>query len=139
MFCDADYAGDKETRRSTSGMIVMMNGGSISWSSRLQKLVALPSAESEIYAFADSVKEALHVKLMCEDCGLREPGIPTGGGTGPGLARTRPGPGPAFSCFYENRARPGSAEKRTRPGPGRRVLLSKQPGRARVNPVLLSC
>ena len=76
MFCDADYAGDKETRRSTSGMIVMMNGGPISWSSRLQKLVALSSAESEIYAVADSVKEALHVKLMCEDCGLREPGIP---------------------------------------------------------------
>ena len=76
MFCDADYAGDKETRRSTSGMIVMMNGGPISWSSRLQKLVALSSAESEIYAVADSVKEALHVKLMCEDCGLREPGLP---------------------------------------------------------------
>ena len=76
MFCDADYAGDKETRRSTSGMIVMMNGGPISWSSRLQKLVALSSAESEIYAVADSVKEALHVKLMCEDCGLREPGVP---------------------------------------------------------------
>ena len=76
MYCDADYAGDKETRRSTSGMIVMMNGGPISWSSRLQKLVALSSAESEIYAVADSVKEALHVKLMCEDCGLREPGEP---------------------------------------------------------------
>jgi hypothetical protein len=76
MFCDVDYAGDKETRRSTSGMIVMMNGGPISWSSRLQKLVALSSAESEIYAVADLVKEALHVKLMCEDCGLREPGVP---------------------------------------------------------------
>ena len=76
MYCDADYAGDKETRRSTSGMIVMMNGGPISWSSRLQKLVALSSAESEIYAVADSVKEALHIKLLCEDCGLREPGVP---------------------------------------------------------------
>jgi len=76
MYCDADYAGDKETRRSTSGMIVMMNGGSISWSSRLQQLVALSSAESEIYAVADSVKEALQVKLMCEDCGLRKHGEP---------------------------------------------------------------
>jgi len=58
----------------------MMDGGPISWSSRLQKLVALSSAVSEIYAVVVSVKEALHVtlhvKLMCEDCGLREPGIP---------------------------------------------------------------
>jgi hypothetical protein len=38
--------------------------------------VALSSAESEIYAAADSAKEALHVKLMCGDCGLCEPGIP---------------------------------------------------------------
>jgi hypothetical protein len=61
MFCDADYSEDKETRRSTSCTIVMMNGGPISWSSRLQRLVALTSAESEIYVAADSVKEALFV------------------------------------------------------------------------------
>jgi len=33
---DADYAGDANTRRSTSGCICMMNGGPISWLSRLQ-------------------------------------------------------------------------------------------------------
>lgn len=76
MYCDADYAGDKVTRRSTSGMIVMMNGGPISWSSRLQKLVALSSAESEIYAVTDSVKEALHIRLLCEECEIRKPGEP---------------------------------------------------------------
>jgi len=76
MYCDADYAGDKVTRKSTSGMIVMMNGGPISWSSRLQKLVALSSAESEIYAVTDSVKEAIHIRLLCEECELRSPGLP---------------------------------------------------------------
>jgi hypothetical protein len=50
MYCDADYAGDKNTRRSTSGMIIMMNGGPISWSSKLQKLCALSTPEAEIYA-----------------------------------------------------------------------------------------
>jgi hypothetical protein len=75
-FIDADYAGDPTTRRSTSGMIVMMNGGPISWSSRLQKLCAQSSAESEIYAVTDSVKEAIHIKLLCEEAGIREPGIP---------------------------------------------------------------
>ena len=76
MFCDADYAGDAYTRRSTSGMITMMNGGPISWSSRLQKLCARSSAESEIYAVTGSVKEAIHIKLMCEEAGIRPPNIP---------------------------------------------------------------
>ena len=76
LYIDADYAGDPNTRRSTSGMVVMMNGGPISWSSRLQKLCAQSTAESEIYAVTDSVKEAIHVKLLCEDAGIRPPGIP---------------------------------------------------------------
>ena len=75
-YTDADYAGDANTRRSTSGCICMMNGGPISWQSRLQKLVALSSAESEIYAVTDSVKEAIHIKLMAEETGVRKPGVP---------------------------------------------------------------
>jgi hypothetical protein len=76
MFADADHGGCKNTRRSTSGHVIMMNGGPIVWGSRLQKLCAQSSAESEIYAVTDSVKEALHIKLLCEECGIRAPGIP---------------------------------------------------------------
>ena len=76
LFVDADFAGDRITRRSTSGMLVLMNGGAITWSSRLQKLCAQSSAESEIYAVTDCVKEALHIKLLCEECGIRQPGKP---------------------------------------------------------------
>jgi hypothetical protein len=72
MYCDADYAGDKNTRRSTSGMIIMMNGGPISWSSKLQKLCALSTPEAEIYAVTESVKEAIHIKLLCEECEIRK-------------------------------------------------------------------
>jgi hypothetical protein len=75
-FADADFAGDLHTRRSTSGMIVMMNSGPISWLSRLQKLCAQSTAEAEIYAVTDSVKEAVHVRLLCEEAGMRQPGIP---------------------------------------------------------------
>ena len=76
VYIDTDYAGDLNTRRSISGMVVMMNGGPTSWSSRLQKLCAQSSAESEIYVVTDSVKEAIHIKLLCEEAGIREPGIP---------------------------------------------------------------
>ena len=75
-FIDADYAGDTVTRRSTSGLLVTMNGGPINWSSRLQKLCAQSSAESEIYAVTESVKEAIHIKLLCEEIGIRQPGVP---------------------------------------------------------------
>lgn len=76
LYIDADFAGDKITRRSTSGMICFMNGGPVSWSSRLQKLCAQSTAESEIYAVTDCVKEAIHLQLLCEECGVRTIVVP---------------------------------------------------------------
>ena len=35
-YCDADLAGDEDTRKSTSGLVIMMHGGAICWSSRFQ-------------------------------------------------------------------------------------------------------
>jgi hypothetical protein len=75
-YVDADYAGDRDTRRSTSGMIVMMNQGPICWQSRLQKLCAQSTAEAEIYAVVETSKEAIHVRLICEELGIRPQGKP---------------------------------------------------------------
>jgi hypothetical protein len=75
-FVDADHGGDKETRRSTSGLIIVMNDGPVAWFSRLQKLCALSTAESEIYAVVDAAKEALHIRLLCEEMGVRPFGKP---------------------------------------------------------------
>ena len=33
-------------------------------------------AESDMYAVTDSVKEAVHIKLLCEEAGIQPPGIP---------------------------------------------------------------
>ena len=66
-YVDADFGGDKITRRSTSGFVTMYNGGPVSWSSKIQKLAAQSSAESEIYAATDSVKEAAHIQLLCQE------------------------------------------------------------------------
>ena len=44
------------------------NGEPISWFSRLQKLVALSTAESEIYAAIDTAKVVAHLKVYFMTC-----------------------------------------------------------------------
>ena len=64
-YCDADYAADKDSGKSTSGYVFTLHGGAISWSSRLQSVVAVSTTESEYLAAGAAVKEALWLtKLM---------------------------------------------------------------------------
>jgi hypothetical protein len=56
-YSDADWAGCRTTRRSTTGGIIRFNGDVISWISKKQKTVALSSAESEYIALTETAKE----------------------------------------------------------------------------------
>ena len=64
---DADWAGEIDTRKSTSGMVFLLNGGPITYRSSTQKSVALSTAESEYLALSDAVKEAVYLKMLLED------------------------------------------------------------------------
>ena len=46
-FCDSDYAGDVDTRRSTTGYVIMAGGGPIQWRAKLQPTVSISVSESE--------------------------------------------------------------------------------------------
>ena len=72
LFTDASFGNDISTKRSTSGEIIFLNGGPISWFARLQKLVALSTAESEIYAAIDGTKVIAHLKVLLSDLGARD-------------------------------------------------------------------
>jgi hypothetical protein len=68
-FCDSDWAGCLDTRRSTTGYIFTLAGAPIAWGSRRQKTVALSSTEAEYMAFGDAVKEALWLQTLLKNIG----------------------------------------------------------------------
>nr|GEY71112.1 putative ribonuclease H-like domain-containing protein [Tanacetum cinerariifolium] len=47
LFTDADWAGNKSDRRSTSSYFTLVGGNLVTWRSKKQKVVALSSAEAE--------------------------------------------------------------------------------------------
>ncbi len=49
-YCDADMAGDVDTRKSTSGVVFFLGANPVSWQSIKQKVVALSSCEAEYIA-----------------------------------------------------------------------------------------
>ena len=63
-YCDADFAGDLDTRRSTTGFVFILSGGAICWSSRLQPTAAVSTSEAEYMASAQAVKEALWLRKL---------------------------------------------------------------------------
>lgn len=63
-YSDSDWAGDQDDRKSTTGYIMMMNGGPISWASRKQEANALSTLESEFIAAAAAVQEIIWLRQV---------------------------------------------------------------------------
>ncbi|KAA8906874.1 hypothetical protein TRICI_005058 [Trichomonascus ciferrii] len=70
-YSDADWACDKNTRKSTTGYVFMLAGGPISWRSSRQPSVTLSSAESEFVALSEAVKDALWLKPVVRERRLK--------------------------------------------------------------------
>lgn len=66
-YSDADYAGDIDTRRSTTGFCFTIGSGVVSWNSERQKSVSLSTTESEYVAASNAVKELVWFKRMLNE------------------------------------------------------------------------
>ncbi len=60
--CDADFAGDVDTRRSTSGFYVSIGDGPWSYSSKIQSLVSTSTCDAEYVALSACAKEILYLR-----------------------------------------------------------------------------
>ena len=67
VFADSDWAGCLQTRRSTSGGLVMLGEHPMRAWSATQPVVALSSAEAELYSMAEGAARGLALQaMMCE-------------------------------------------------------------------------
>jgi len=63
-FVDADLAGDVDSRKSTTGYVYTLGGTAVSWSSTLQKIIALLTTEAEYVAVSESAKEIVWLRVF---------------------------------------------------------------------------
>lgn len=71
-YCDSDWAGDLDTRRSTTGYVFTFGGSAISWNTKRQSTVALSTTEAEFMAMTEAAKEALWLKQLLSEILMEE-------------------------------------------------------------------
>jgi hypothetical protein len=69
-FSDADWAGDPNDRRSTSGLLVYLGHNPITWFAKKQLTVSRSSTEAEYRALASASAELCWLRALIKDLGI---------------------------------------------------------------------
>jgi hypothetical protein len=64
--------GDKDSRRSTTGYVFTAGGTTVSWISKLQKVVALSTIEVEYVASIEASKEMIWLQRFMKELGKKQ-------------------------------------------------------------------
>ena len=70
-YVDADWAGCKLTRRSTTGFVIMFANAAVCWGSRKQQVIALSSCESEYIAGCICGQEVMWIRSLFMELGFK--------------------------------------------------------------------
>jgi histone deacetylase 1/2 len=63
-YADASYASDLETRRSTTGWVVLLSGAAVAWRSKLQPIVTTSSTEAEYVALCAAALAVVALRAL---------------------------------------------------------------------------
>jgi hypothetical protein len=69
---DSDHASELETRRSTTGYFIFINGTPVAWRSVLQRSVSLSTGEAEWYALSATVQSIIGMRQLCAELGMKQ-------------------------------------------------------------------
>jgi hypothetical protein len=73
-YTDANWAGNLETRKSTTGYIFIIAGATISWSSKRQPTIALSTMEAKYMATCAATQEVVYLRMFLKDMNLEQMG-----------------------------------------------------------------
>ena len=71
-YVDLDMVGDKDSRRRTTGYVFTIGGTTISWISKLQKVVALSTTEVEYVVATEASKKMIWLQRFMEELGKKQ-------------------------------------------------------------------
>ena len=76
-YADADWAGDLQDRKSTTGYLFRLGETPITWNSKKQTTVALSSTEAEYMALTEGTKEAIWLRRLLQEIQVLQDTTPT--------------------------------------------------------------
>jgi hypothetical protein len=76
MFVDSDHAGDKTSRRSRTGFVILVNGGIIDWLSKKQSTIKTSVFGAKFCAMKHGIENLRSIRYK-----LRMMGVPIDGAT----------------------------------------------------------
>ena len=71
-YCDSDFAGDIDDRKSTTGFVFLMGNNAIAWCSKKQPIVTLSSCESEYVAATSCTCHAIWLRQLLKELHLEQ-------------------------------------------------------------------
>lgn len=72
-YADADHGGNRDNGKSTTGYLIKVGSGAVSWSSKLQPIVALSTTEAEYVAACAAGKEIIWMQKFLGELGYGFP------------------------------------------------------------------
>jgi hypothetical protein len=70
VYVDADWVSNPNDHKSTTGYLVLINGGAVAWISHKQQSVAISTMESEYMALSDASREAIARSQFFDDLNI---------------------------------------------------------------------